>query len=151
MKYVFLRPRFTFTIYWYYKVVQIWPGLFVCKQVTVCPGHIWTTLYFWMRYRVSIKRLNKAAPPGLYCWHVYWDVDLNTTEHPRNNLPPAQWLPVANHSVKNQVMRQDPATLTESLFQKDAWAKVKFLWCLVERRTQHPGISCTELQRHPFL
>jgi hypothetical protein len=28
-----------------YKVVQIWPRLFVCKQVTVCPGHIWTTLY----------------------------------------------------------------------------------------------------------
>jgi hypothetical protein len=23
-----------------YKVVQILPGLFVCKQVTVCPGHI---------------------------------------------------------------------------------------------------------------
>jgi hypothetical protein len=29
-----------------YKVVQIWPGLIVCKQVTVCPGHILTTLYF---------------------------------------------------------------------------------------------------------
>jgi hypothetical protein len=28
-----------------YKVVQIWPGLIACKQVTVCPGHIWTTLY----------------------------------------------------------------------------------------------------------
>jgi hypothetical protein len=28
-----------------YKVVQIWPELFVRKQVTVCPGHIWTTLY----------------------------------------------------------------------------------------------------------
>jgi hypothetical protein len=28
-----------------YKVVQIWPWRFVCKQVTVCPGHIWTTLY----------------------------------------------------------------------------------------------------------
>jgi hypothetical protein len=28
-----------------YKVVQIWPGLFVCKQVTACPGHIWNTLY----------------------------------------------------------------------------------------------------------
>jgi hypothetical protein len=29
---------------WYkmYKVVQIWPGLFVCKPVTVSPGHIWT-------------------------------------------------------------------------------------------------------------
>jgi hypothetical protein len=23
-----------------FKVVQLWPGLFVCKQVTVCPGHI---------------------------------------------------------------------------------------------------------------
>jgi hypothetical protein len=23
-----------------YKVVQTWPGLIVCKQVTVCPGHI---------------------------------------------------------------------------------------------------------------
>ena len=31
-----------------YKVVQIWPGLFVCKQVTVFPGHIWTTLYLYM-------------------------------------------------------------------------------------------------------
>jgi hypothetical protein len=30
-----------------YKVVQIWPGLIVCKQVTVCPGHIWTTLYMF--------------------------------------------------------------------------------------------------------
>ena len=32
-----------------YKVVQIWPGRSVCKQVTVCPGHIWTTLYIaWL-------------------------------------------------------------------------------------------------------
>jgi hypothetical protein len=29
-----------------YKVVQIWPGLFVCKQVTVCPGHILNHLVF---------------------------------------------------------------------------------------------------------
>jgi hypothetical protein len=39
------------SLYWIwhfsmYKVVQIWLGLFVCKQVTVCPGHIWTTLYY---------------------------------------------------------------------------------------------------------
>jgi hypothetical protein len=32
-----------------YKVVQIWPGLFVCKQVTVCPGHFWTTLYIYIK------------------------------------------------------------------------------------------------------
>jgi hypothetical protein len=31
-----------------YKVVQIWPGLIVCKRVTVCRGHIWTTLYLRM-------------------------------------------------------------------------------------------------------
>jgi hypothetical protein len=31
---------------WNYKVVQIWPGRFVCKQVTVFPGHIWTALYY---------------------------------------------------------------------------------------------------------
>jgi hypothetical protein len=30
---------------WMYKVVRIWLGLIVCKQVTVCLGHIWTTLY----------------------------------------------------------------------------------------------------------
>ena len=32
-------------ILYIYKVVQIWPGLIVCKQVTIYPGHIWTTLY----------------------------------------------------------------------------------------------------------
>ena len=29
----------------FYKVVQIWPGLFVCKQAGYSHGHIWTTLY----------------------------------------------------------------------------------------------------------
>jgi hypothetical protein len=35
----------TVTVLHKYKVVQVWPGRFVCKQVTVCPGHIWTTFY----------------------------------------------------------------------------------------------------------
>jgi hypothetical protein len=43
-----------------YKVVQIWPGLFVCKQVTVCPGHIWTTLYIthflWLIHSIKKKK-----------------------------------------------------------------------------------------------
>jgi hypothetical protein len=40
-----------------YKVVQIWPGLFVCKQVTVCPGHIWTTLYllYFLKIRLYFR------------------------------------------------------------------------------------------------
>jgi hypothetical protein len=38
-----------------YKVVQIWPGLIVCKQVTVCPGHIWTTLYIQMASLFTVE------------------------------------------------------------------------------------------------
>jgi hypothetical protein len=47
-----------------YKVVQIWPGLLVCKQVTVCPGHIWTTLYnnFCSLHSV-IKQTSLSRPP----------------------------------------------------------------------------------------
>jgi hypothetical protein len=39
----------------FYKVVQIWPGRFVCKQVTVSPGHIWTTLYMDVKFVCHIK------------------------------------------------------------------------------------------------
>jgi hypothetical protein len=46
-----------------YKVVQIWPVLIVYKQVTVCPGHIWTTLYVkskWKtKYPLKIYLINK--------------------------------------------------------------------------------------------
>jgi hypothetical protein len=41
-----------------YKVVQIWPGLLVCKQVTVCPGHIWTTLYLSIDTALRANDLN---------------------------------------------------------------------------------------------
>jgi len=34
-----------------YKVVQIWPGLFVCKSGDISPGHIWTTLYMYIQMR----------------------------------------------------------------------------------------------------
>jgi hypothetical protein len=42
---VFVNIILLHEFYAIYKVVQIWPGLFMCKQVTVCPGYIWTTLY----------------------------------------------------------------------------------------------------------
>jgi hypothetical protein len=42
------RARAIYIYIYIHKVVQIWPGLFVCKQVTVFPGHIWTTLYIYM-------------------------------------------------------------------------------------------------------
>jgi hypothetical protein len=37
LMYVFIHVRMYVHMY---KVVQILPGRFVCKQVTVCPGHI---------------------------------------------------------------------------------------------------------------
>jgi len=37
-----------------YKVVQIWPGLFVCIQAGYSPGHIWTTLYLH-RHSIRVK------------------------------------------------------------------------------------------------
>ena len=39
-----------FVYYDYYKLVQIWPGLFVCKSGDISPGHIWTTLYYYYYY-----------------------------------------------------------------------------------------------------
>ena len=55
-----------------YKVVQIWPGLFVCKQVTVCPGHIWTTLYnhFLSQLRSPTCHAHITILPfvTLFCW-----------------------------------------------------------------------------------
>jgi hypothetical protein len=59
----------------WYKVVQIWPGLFVCKQVTVCPGHIWTTLYIFhsswsswpfVRFCKTNVRVKKLKHQSLY-------------------------------------------------------------------------------------
>jgi hypothetical protein len=35
-------------------------GLFVCKQVTICPGHIWTTLYIQL---LQFKKHTKYLPP----------------------------------------------------------------------------------------
>jgi hypothetical protein len=50
-----------------YKVVQIWPGLFVCKQVTVCPGHIWTTLYL-IKHTGKMERV-KVMYHRFQFWH----------------------------------------------------------------------------------
>jgi hypothetical protein len=64
-----------------YKVVQIWPELFVCKQVTVCPGHIWTTFVLdgdkqsSLRKRSCAPRKIHPVPfeqeSGCY-WMVIW-------------------------------------------------------------------------------
>jgi hypothetical protein len=49
-----------------YKMVQIWPGLFVCKQVTVCSGHIWTTLYKNLTKKFRIVQTGFAAHTHLH-------------------------------------------------------------------------------------
>ena len=47
-------------------MVQIWPGRFVCKQVTVCPGHIWTTLYFQSSCHKHLRALLSKNWPSLF-------------------------------------------------------------------------------------
>jgi hypothetical protein len=55
-----------------YKVVQIWPGRFVCKQVTVCPGHIWTTLYL-----SCSKFSNDLLPVFMFLFRpAFWPRDM---------------------------------------------------------------------------
>jgi hypothetical protein len=59
-----------------YKVVQILPGLFVCKQVTVCLGHIWTTLYILNFRQVNGKAtLNTDLPFFASCFPAYFFLD----------------------------------------------------------------------------
>jgi hypothetical protein len=50
-----------------YEVVQIWPELFVCKQVTVCPCHIWTTLYRQFLHRSKMKSQHTVSLGSTRC------------------------------------------------------------------------------------
>jgi hypothetical protein len=54
-----------------YKVVQIWPGLIVCKQVTVCPGHIWTTLYICTLHRTLLDKVGSSSGFGVKSLNTY--------------------------------------------------------------------------------
>jgi hypothetical protein len=88
-----------------YKVVQIWTGRFVCKQVTVCPGHIWTTLY---------QRLAEDSPFSLqsketehlfdnYDGRFYWSVGMFILEytalHPSRQCCSGFWQQEVNFVV----------------------------------------------------
>jgi len=59
-----------------YKVVQIWPGLFVCKSGDISPGHIWTTLYFPKQTYKFQENKNRDIHiffnyfMGLYFWNL---------------------------------------------------------------------------------
>ena len=59
---IFLKDMLPLYIYIYtHKVVQLRPGLIVCKQVTVCPGHILTTLYIYICMYVLKYMYGKAV------------------------------------------------------------------------------------------
>jgi hypothetical protein len=67
------------TCFCIYKVVQMWPGLFVCKQVTVCPDHIWTTLYYNLlyfiycsMYRRFLDRVLVSTPSVLFSVSLFF-------------------------------------------------------------------------------
>ena len=45
----------------------------MCKQVTVCPGHIWTTLYRggWVGPKVGRDGCGKSSPIGNFCCSLF--------------------------------------------------------------------------------
>ena len=49
-----LLPHVKETMCSMYKVVQTWPGQFVCKQAAISPGHIWTTLYVYVKTQIYL-------------------------------------------------------------------------------------------------
>ena len=63
-----MRPLFFLIRVILYKVVQIWPGLFVCKQAGYSPGHILTTLYFTERGKPM-------------CWDMGENYSYNTSKN----------------------------------------------------------------------
>ena len=67
----------------FYKVVQIWPGLFVCKQVTVCPGHIWTTLYFVNKAYKACQSVTLTDTAGHMPWMPWEKADRGGCLTPR--------------------------------------------------------------------
>jgi hypothetical protein len=52
-------------------VVQIWPGLFVCKEVTACPGHIWTTLYILRPNTDLLRKIQRNWPTIALVYNTY--------------------------------------------------------------------------------
>ena len=76
-------------------MVQIWPGRFVCKQVTVCPGHIWTTLYihcklcFWPIPIPCEQNYPKSVVTSIYC---LLEQDWNTEESFFWDMTPRYWV-----------------------------------------------------------
>jgi len=63
---------------WIYNVVQVWPGLFVCKSGDISPGHIWNTLYihyaliiFYMMLTYESKNnTNTRLTAFIYVWRI---------------------------------------------------------------------------------
>jgi hypothetical protein len=75
-----LNVRAEWIYIYIYKVVKIWPGLFVCKQVTVCPGHIWTTLYIYVCVCVYTGNLSRYF---LVITSIMWQGSTQSVHFPK--------------------------------------------------------------------
>jgi hypothetical protein len=79
----------------YYKVVQIWSRRFVCKQVTVCPGHIWTTLcinYIILLIARIIRLINTEVHSKI--WSLFYYSAENYFETVKSQFGQKIWVKV---------------------------------------------------------
>ena len=137
----------------WYKVLQIWPGLFVGKQVTVCPGHIWTTLYVQTSTSLSAQhplRKSKHTSAVLECniWErvfllinfqllfIWWSIQqehihiYSESPAPKGQTPS---LLILNHNVGSDnitVSRHRHFATGKPTAKRDGWTPQKcFEWC----------------------
>jgi hypothetical protein len=132
-----------------YKVVQIWPGRFVCKQVTVCPGHIWTTLYIHKEECINIvtetqsKTMAQKISPLKFCSICTWIQFLyllcakrTASGQNRNNVifsvsTSKLFMPIEKRYAINFISVRSPSgnfvisLKTDPSYKKDLWGKLK--------------------------
>ena len=101
-----------------HKVVQIWPGLFVYKQVTVCPGHIWTTLYS-MKHRPS------------------WEANRFSASQ---EIPRVLWDPKVHYRIHNSSPSLRVLSKTDSVHASSHFSKIHFNTTLPSKPCHPSGL-----------
>jgi hypothetical protein len=138
-----VRSRYLGPHRWYkYKVVQIWQGRFVCKQATVCPGHIWTTLYKFKTVSICSGFLTAYSGAASYYQTLYTQWIANRIQWCRIILPNTLYavdskqhtvVPhhITKHSIRSgfQTAYSGAASYYQTLHMQ--WILNRIQWCRI--------------------